>query len=108
MLDFCFIMWYIIIIRYRKQTKRRTKTWEDLWVLALITLEYEGVEIITAVTKTINNRDYDYITAKMKTLSVDRTVYFVYDEKRGLLLMDDEEKYKNIPKKYWQSEKDMI
>lgn len=68
--------------------------------MAMFQLEYEGIEVITAVTKTINNRDYDYITAKMKTLSVDRTVYFVYDEKRGLLLMDDEERYKNIPKKY--------
>lgn len=64
--------------------------------MACMQLEYEGIEIITATTKKINGKSYDYITAKMNTVINKTDAYFVYDEDRGILMMDEKEKYKNV------------
>ena len=64
--------------------------------MACYQLESEGIEGVGAVTKKINGLTYDYITAIMKTSMTEQIVYFVYDERRGYLMMDDREIYKDI------------
>ena len=57
--------------------------------------DYDIVDVITEEKK-INGKDYTYIIAKLNTITNKNTVCFVYDEEKGYLMLDDEEKYKNF------------
>ena len=56
-------------------------------------LEYE-YDIEDASTKeiVINGKNYTYISAKLQS---NKYIHFIYDERKGYLMLDDKEKYKN-------------
>lgn len=60
---------------------------------ACFQLETEGFEIKSVLPIKINNKEYDYISSFHNNTV--QYVYFIYDEKRGYLILDDEEKYKD-------------
>lgn len=67
--------------------------------MACYQLEYDyDIVDVTTEEKKINGKDYTYIIAKMDAVTNKNTVCFVYDEEKGYLMLDDEEKYKNFKK----------
>lgn len=63
---------------------------------AMFQLEYEGVDIKAVLPRRIKGFDYDYVYAVMNN----EKVHFIYDERRGYLMMDDEEKYTDMYKDF--------